>query len=365
MTDERLYLEQCITDFLRREPFSITSGGKNKDFLDIINRLTMHHLNHCEPYKKIVDSVFGVSPASSLEEIPYIPVQLFKTLNLSSVPSEDVAKTMTSSGTTGQLVSKIVLDKATASAQSRALIQIMKSVLGPIRVPMLIIDSSEVVRNRDMFSARGAGIRGFSMFGKDVEYALDGNMKLRIQEVKHFLERHQNETIFLFGFTFMIWQHFCNELRDKNTTLSIPNGILLHGGGWKKLASLNIGNIEFRDEVKHLTGVSNVMNYYGMVEQTGSIYIECSEEHLHAPAYSDVLIRDMRNFKPLAVGKDGVIQVISMLPLSYPGHSLLTEDVGVILGHDDCLCGRPGTHFLVHGRMKDAEIRGCSDTYAA
>jgi hypothetical protein len=270
---------------------------------------------------------------------------------------------MTSSGTTGQLVSKIVLDKATAGAQSRALVQIMKSVLGPVRVPMLIIDSSEVVRNRDTFSARGAGIRGFSMFGKDVEYALDDNMKLRTEEVKKFLEHHSNETILLFGFTFMIWQHFCEELRVNNEFLSVPNGILLHGGGWKILASLNIGNKEFREEAKRLTGVSNVMNYYGMVEQTGSIYIECSEGHLHAPAYSDVLIRDVGNFEPLAVGQDGVIQVISILPMSYPGHSLLTEDMGVILGHDDCACGRPGTHFLVHGRMKDAEIRGCSDTY--
>jgi len=365
MSDTRLALEETITEYLRRDPFSITSIEKNVEFLDIINQLTMHHLASCEPYKRIVDPIFGTSPAKSIDEAPYIPVQLFKTLNLSSVPVENIAKTMTSSGTTGQMVSKIVLDKATSSAQTRALAQIMKSVLGPTRVPMLIIDSSEVVRNRDIFSARGAGIRGFSMFGKDVEYALDDNMKLRTQEIAQFLERHANETIFLFGFTFMIWQYFCDELSRNKTTLSIPNGILLHGGGWKKLSSLNIGNKEFRDEVKRLTGIANVMNYYGMVEQTGSIYIECAEGHLHAPAYSDVIIRDVNNFEPLHVGQDGVIQVISMLPLSYPGHSLLTEDMGVILGHDDCVCGRPGTHFLVHGRMKDAEIRGCSDTYAA
>jgi hypothetical protein len=364
MNNPRVALEETITDYLRCNPFSVASIEKNFEFLNIVNQLTMHHLANCESYKRIVDPIFGTTPAKSLEEIPYIPVQLFKTVNLSSVSVENIAKTMTSSGTTGQLVSKIVLDKATSSSQTRALAQIMKSVLGPTRLPMLIIDSSEVVRNRDMFSARGAGIRGFSIFGNDVEYALDDNMKLRTQEIAQFLDRHQNETIFLFGFTFMIWQHFCDELIRNQTTFSIPNGILVHGGGWKKLASLNIRNKEFRDEVKRLTGIATVMNYYGMVEQTGSIYIECAEGHLHAPAYSDVLIRDIHNFEPLPVGQDGVIQVISMLPLSYPGHSLLTEDMGIILGHDDCVCGRPGTHFLVHGRMKDAEIRGCSDTYA-
>ena len=44
---------------------------------------------------------------------------------------------------------------------------------------------------------------------------------------------------------------------------------------------------------------------------------------------------------------------------------LLTEDEGVILGEDDCPCGRKGKYFHIHGRIKNAEIRGCSDTYAA
>jgi hypothetical protein len=364
MTIEREELEQTIISFLRTEPFSVTANDKTKDFLGIINRLTSHHLLNCETYRKIVGPIFGRSRALTLDQVPFIPVQLFKTLDLFSIPNNEITKTMTSSGTTGQAVSKIVLDKATSSGQTRALTQIMKSILGPTRVPMLIIDTSESVSNRDLFSARGAGIRGFSIFGRDVEFALDKDMKLRKKEIEEFLARHRNETVFIFGFTFMIWQHFCEELIQTCTKLDIPDGVLLHGGGWKKLASLNIGNKEFRNEIERLTGITKVKNYYGMVEQTGSIFIECSMGNLHASAYSDVVVRDVYNFHPLPVGVEGVIQVISMLPLSYPGHSLLTEDLGTIGGYDDCDCGRPGTHFLVHGRMKDAEIRGCSDTYA-
>ena len=55
---------------------------------------------------------------------------------------------------------------------------------------------------------------------------------------------------------------------------------------------------------------------------------------------------------------------MSTIPESYPGHSLLTEDEGRILGIDDCPCGRKGKYFKIHGRLKNAEIRGCSDTYA-
>ena len=92
--------------------------------------------------------------------------------------------------------------------------------------------------------------------------------------------------------------------------------------------------------------------------------MECERGHLHASIFSAVITRRAINFKPCEIGETGIIQVVSMLPESYPGHSLLTEDEGVILGEDDCPCGRKGKYFKVAGRLKNAEIRGCSDTYA-
>ena len=52
---------------------------------------------------------------------------------------------------------------------------------------------------------------------------------------------------------------------------------------------------------------------------------------------------------------------MSLLPLSYPGHNLLTEDMGVIRGIDNCKCGIKGKYFSVIGRVPDSELRGCSD----
>ena len=37
----------------------------------------------------------------------------------------------------------------------------------------------------------------------------------------------------------------------------------------------------------------------------------------------------------------------------------------MVLGEDDCPCGLKGKYFKILGRIKNAEIRGCSDTYAA
>ena len=57
----------------------------------------------------------------------------------------------------------------------------------------------------------------------------------------------------------------------------------------------------------------------------------------------------------------GVIEVLSTLPRSWPGHVLLTEDIGVLNGVDDG--DWPGKRFSVFDRLLLAEARGCSDTY--
>ena len=103
--------------------------------------------------------------------------------------------------------------------------------------------------------------------------------------------------------------------------------------------------------------------HYGMVEQTGAIYMQCECGHLHASNFSDVLIRRGGDFSLCENGERGIVQVVSALPYSYPGHSILTQDEGTIMGEDDCPCGRKGKYFVIHGRLKNAEVRGCSDTF--
>ena len=57
----------------------------------------------------------------------------------------------------------------------------------------------------------------------------------------------------------------------------------------------------------------------------------------------------------------GMLQLLSVLPTSYPGHNILTEDTGMILGEDNCKCGKKGKYFKVFDRLEKAEIRGCGD----
>ena len=313
----------------------------------------------------MLDSLgFDIGASINYSEIPFLPVRLFKMFDLYSTPQENIVKTMTSSGTSGQAVSKIFLDKETSINQSKVLTKIVSTFIGSKRTPMIIIDSPSVLKNRNMFSARGAGILGFSIFGTKRLYALDEQMKLNLDAVVEFINQSKGQRIFLFGFTFMVYQHFINELIKNKIKIDLSNAVLIHGGGWKKLLSESVTSSEFRGILHQLCGIKSVHDYYGMVEQTGSIYMECERGFLHASIYSDIIIRRPHDFSVAAIGEAGIIQTLSVLPKSYPGHSLLTEDEGVMLGEDDCKCGRLGKYFKVIGRLKNAEIRGCSDTYA-
>ncbi len=334
--------------------------------MDAISSLTRLHYDGCPQYRRILDTIgFDLGNVAKIEDFPFLPVRLFKEYELLSVERSDIIKTMTSSGTTGQQVSKIYLNRETATNQTKVLTKITSSFIGTKRLPMLVIDTKSVTKDRNLFSARGAGILGFSMLGYDVTYALDEQMNLDMGTVLAFLEKHSDTPILLFGFTFMIWKHFVMPLK-KMRGLNIDNGIMIHGGGWKNLVAQAVdNNAAYKQAIKDVCGVKKVYNYYGMVEQTGSIFMECEYGHLHASIFSDILIRDHQNFESVGVGKQGLIQLISLLPKSYPGHSILSEDLGELLGEDNCPCGRMGKYFKIHGRIKNAEIRGCSDTYAS
>jgi len=352
-----------LNSIIDTPPFSLAKRGKVALYADALYELTKHHYENCPEYCKILDTLdFDPTIKHNIEDIPPIPVRLFKDYDLLSVEKSEIIKTMTSSGTTGQSVSKIFLDRITSTNQTKVLTKIISSFTGTKRLPMLIIDSKSVVKDRNLFSARGAGILGFSMLGYDVTYALDEDMQLDFDAVAAFCRKHKDENILIFGFTYMIWEYFYKKLAESGKQLALKDGIMIHGGGWKRLSEEAVDNERFKRLLEGVCGTKRVYNYYGMVEQTGSIFMECEAGYLHSSIFSDVVVR-RTDFSVCGMYETGLVQLFSLLPFSYPGHILLTEDIGEIMGEDDCSCGRLGKYFKVHGRVMDAEIRGCSDTY--
>ena len=351
-----------VQNFLNINPYSLKKKDKLEKFLNYINRLTIHHYKNCEIYGKIIKNLkFKIKKKNKLENFPMLPARIFKKYDLQSVPGNKVIKKLVSSGTSGQELSKIYLDKENARNQTIVLKKITETILGNQRLPMLIIDRDPKILDRSIFNAQLAAIYGFSLFGKHYCYLLDEEGNIDYKKLNEFLKKYSHDNFFIFGFTSLVFENLIQKLSTKLICSNFQNGILLHGGGWKKLDKLKINNDNFRKKLFSKIKLKKIHNYYGLVEQTGSIFIESNEcGYFHASVYSDILIRN-NNFEIAQKGKKGLIQLFSLLPTSYPGHNILTEDIGEIVGEDNCKCGKQGKYFRVHGRAKEAEIRGCSD----
>ncbi len=330
--------------------------NKLKKFENEIYNLTIYHYKNSMLYKKILDNLnFNKKKKYILEELPFLPARLFKHLELKSIPDEDIFKVLKSSGTSGQQ-SKIYLDSHNTINQRKILKELFETYVSSERLPMFIL-GKDPKYNRSNFDAKAAAILGFSMFGRDHRYFIDKNDK---ENLDSFISMTQNyEKIIFFGFTSDVYNFFFKTLKG-HKKLDLSKIILLHGGGWKKLEKIKISNLDFKKKLKKNFNINEVINYYGLVEQIGSVFFECPKCNLFiCSKYSDIIIRDTKfNSK---FDKKGMVQLLSLLPKSYPGHNILTEDIGEIITNSNCDKNHQEKMFKIYGRIKNSEIRGCSN----
>ena len=247
--------------FLNHPPYQMDSNKKNEVMLQLLNECVILHREKCMEYEKIF-SFLGIPKTyifQSIEDFPYLPVRLFKHFKMSSIDDKEITKILTSSGTTGTQPSKIYLDKATALNLTKSFVKIMQDFVGPSRHPMIIVDSKSILKNPKEYSARGAGILGMSTFGRHHFYLLKEDMSLDIEGLKTFLNHFDKEPILIFGFTSLVWAHFYKEILKRKIKISLPNSILFHSGGWKKLKNEAVDNNVFKKSLEEVFGIKNLI----------------------------------------------------------------------------------------------------------
>ncbi|MGE0880194.1 MAG: acyl-protein synthetase [Acidimicrobiia bacterium] len=356
------HLTASVASALEPPIFGVCQAEREARLFPVIRALTEHHLANCAEYRRIVEAMFPQwTVAETAAELPFLPVGLFKRRTIKSISDSEVFKTITSSGTTGSIPSRVHLDRTTANRQTKALTAIMSSVLGTTRRPMLIVDTDAILTDRSGRTARAAGVVGLMPLGRKHAFLLDAEMRPVHDRLGQFAATHDGEPLLLFGFTFMVWQHLVCAFAGSGIDLS--NATLVHSGGWKQMEASRVDAATFKRRLHEEFGIDDVVNFYGMAEQVGSVFVEGRDGLLHASTFADVIVRDPRTWEELPPGQVGVLQVLSAVPTSYPGHSLLTEDLGVVDTIDDPATGMGGKAFRVLGRLPKAELRGCSDTY--
>jgi len=306
--------------------------------------------------------------AERLADLPYLPVGAFKANPpLALVGANEIKRTLTSSATTGQVPSRVILDAETAKRMTKGVTTIIRDFIGPARRPYLVIDTPENLNTQGELGARGAAIQGLGSFATEVICCLrvdqKGNTSLDLEKVLHCAAKWREAEVLAYGFTYVIWTQLVQPLRRQGITLDIPNVRVLHSGGWKRLEREAVTKDVFIEGVASVFGCSpdRVIDFYGMVENVGVVYPDCERGNKHVPAFAEVVVRNPLTLEPVAVGEQGLVQVCSVLPTSFPGFLVLTDDMAEIIDYNECPCGRRGTSFRFAGRVPKAEVRGCGN----
>ena len=116
---------QGIDRLLEMDAFGIDPAKKRQEVMEAMRESLVFHYDHCEGFRKVCDKR-GFDPKGNyrLEDVPFLPVDIFKTVDLVSVGEKGLAQ-VNSSSTTSGMPSKIYLDSVTTKRQRLALNRIM------------------------------------------------------------------------------------------------------------------------------------------------------------------------------------------------------------------------------------------------
>lgn len=360
-------MSNTIDELLIQEPFT-KSHNSNSLFLDAMSQSLIFHYENSDIFKQYcIKKNFNPYDDFTLNEIPFIPSNIFKKLKLSSVDKNKIIKTVHSSSTTGKTPSTILIDKITSERQQKIIISILSNFIGKNRKSFLILESKNNVSTGDEMSSRSSAVRGLTPFMKNLEFILKNDLTLNFENMNK-LKFEVTIDHAIFGFTWILYlfiEKYQNDKNVKELFSKLNKPLILHSGGWKKLQNIKISKTEFNQKVSDFfkTEPNNVIDFYGLVEQLGTIYPDCEYGFKHVPNYSHIIIRDIHTLEPVEHGNRGFIQILTPIPHSYPGVSILTDDIGKIVGVNSCKCGRQGICFKFLERLKTADLAGCGDTF--
>jgi len=362
-------IEQGIESILQELPYGADPSQKHEALLALLKKQIPFACERNPRFRNYAEHwPISFRDAEQISDLPYLPVSVFKANPpLALIGADDVKRTLTSSATTGQTPSRIVLDAATSKRMTKSVIAIVRDFIGPARRPYLVVDTPDNLAAQGHLGARAAAVQAIRSFATETVSCLrpgeDGDPTLDLEQLLACAAKWKNAEVLVYGFTYVIWTHLVQPLQRRGIMLEMPNVHILHSGGWKLLDRQAVNRDAFNHGVAAVFGCSadRIIDYYGMVENVGVIYPDCRHGNKHVPAFAEVIVRDPLTLAPVRAGGKGLIQVCSVLPTSFPGFLLLTEDQAELIGYDNCPCGRRGTTFRFAGRVPKAEVRGCGN----
>lgn len=291
---------------------------------------TIYH-SFCEYLKVKPESV------NSLDQIPFLPIEFFKSKNVISNDNE-AEITFTSSGTTGNETSKhLVTD---LSLYEDSYLQAFKHFYGNIEdycvlalLPSYLerTGSSLIYMVEDLIRKSNHPKSGFFLNEYEQLHQL-------------LLELQKTETrILIIGVSFALLE-FTEQYQ-----LSLQNTIVMETGGMKGRRK-EIVRQELHQLLSAGFGVTEIHSEYGMTELLSQAYSK-GNGVFDCPAWMKILVRDTEDpLSYLKTSKSGGINVIDLANINSCSF-IATQDLGKI--------NEDGT-FEIIGRFDNSDIRGCN-----
>lgn len=366
-------IQNKIDLLLSYDPYLLDRDTKKNLLLDIIREQILYHTKNCKKYKDwyIANNFKTPNNIYEYDDIPYLPSNIFKLTKLRSIKN---SKKIQSSGTSSSLKSMVFIDKFTSINQAKSLSKILSSLLNGKKQNYFVIDIEPQNNNSHKnISARQAGMTGYLLGSKSTTYLLkldeNNNVICDHEKWNKLIDESTKGKVVIIGYTYMLYEYLLNNKTIKNNNLSQKVNFsksikILHFGGWKKLIDRQVSKKILLKRIQENLNINanNVYDIYGFTEQLGTIYVSSGLSGCRVPSYSHVLIRDTNTLKVVADGKSGFLQFISPLTLSYPGFSILNDDLGQIVSRKQNDKGIENLTFEVNPRLYNSEARGCGDT---
>ncbi|MFM2231214.1 MAG: hypothetical protein RL607_2472 [Bacteroidota bacterium] len=319
-------------------PHDIFSIANTKQFEKIALKVFRHQYENNAIYREFCDLLqIDKTKVKSLEAIPYLPIQFFKSRKVVA-SAEPIQITFTSSGTTGAITSQHHVTDVNLYTQSfRAAFSNFYGNIEDYAVLALLPSylerdgSSLIYMVEDLIEGSQNKHSGFYL----------NNYDELTQKLKSLDASGQN--VLLIGVTYALL-----DLIEKET-FSLKNTIIMETGGMKGRRKEMI-----REELHHILcqgfGVSAIHSEYGMTELLSQAY-SYGDGIFECPNWMHILIRDPEDaLSYVAEGKNGGINVIDLA--NYNSCSFIaTQDLGKKY---------PNNSFEVLGRFDHSDIRGCN-----
>ncbi len=311
----------------------IFSIKTEQEFEQVALEVFRFQAEKCAPYKQYIE-LLGISPCEvkSIEQIPFLPIEFFKTFDIYCGEGEP-EKVFTSSNTGGTTPSRHAMQSLahyervfTAAFESFYGATEQWSIYG-LLPNYLAREGSSLVYMTDRLIAR-CGSGGFYLDDYEkllADIAADSKPKI------------------LLGVSYALW-----DLAEQYAP-KLSNTIVMETGGMKGYRE-ELPKAEFHRILTDAFGVEKIHSEYGMAELTSQAY-SAGEGIFCAPEWMKVFVRDVNNpLRILPRGNRGAINIVDLANLSSCAF-IATQDVGSVSSDSS---------FSIEGRLSGADIRGCN-----